>query len=65
VNRIEVYWLPASEWWISSPGWAGRPSRPRCHNAIRSGVITSSVVFDVEACQATMSWANTSTMKAT
>jgi len=25
---------PASEWWISSPGTGGCPSRSRCHNAL-------------------------------
>ena len=50
---------------MSSPGVVGWPSRSRCQIAIRSGVITRSVDFDVEACQATIRWANTSTMNAT
>jgi hypothetical protein len=65
VNLIEVYWLPASEWWISSLATTGRPSWSRCQIAIRNGVITRSVAFEVEACQATIRCANTSTMNAT
>ena len=57
--------LPASLWWISWPGAAGRPSRSRCHSAIRNGVITISVDFEVAACQATIFWENTSRMNAT
>lgn len=38
----------ASEWWMSCPGSAGWPSRPRCHSAIRRGVITRSVTIDLD-----------------
>lgn len=65
VSRIEVFWLPASEWWISSCGSGGFASRSRSHNAIRRGVITRSVLLDVDACQARIRCAYTSTMNET
>jgi hypothetical protein len=40
---------PASLCQISSPGTAGRPARLRSHSAIRSGVMTRSVVLVVAA----------------
>ena len=65
VNRIEVYWDPASEWWIRSAAMTGVPSWSRCHSAIRSGVRTRSVALLVEACQARIRCEYTSTMNAT
>lgn len=55
---------PASPWWINPPGKTGFPSLSRCRNAIRSGVMTSSPCFHVEACQSTIRGANTFTTKA-
>jgi transposase len=36
-----------------------------CHNAIGSGIMTSSVCFDMAACQDTILWGRQSTMNAT
>ncbi len=64
-DQLNPPWLPASEWWISSPATTGCPSRSRCHSAIRSGIITRSVRLDIEACQATIRREYTSRMNAT
>ena len=40
VNAMQVYWAPASEWWISPPltRW---PPWSRCHSAMSSASSTS------------------------
>lgn len=53
MNLIDVYWDPASEWWII-PGATGRPVWSRRHNAIFRQPSTNATSLTVAADQPTI-----------
>ncbi len=63
VYRIEVYWLPASEW-CTRP-LTSCPARPRCHSAMSNASSGRSVFIVLAARQPTIIREKTSMAKAT
>src|SRR5690349_21587374 len=53
VKWIEVYWLPASEWWIVLPD-SRCPCRARVCAACAIVRVTNVVALDIEHCQPTI-----------
>ena len=64
MNLTEVYWLPASEWWII-PGRTGRSVWSRLHRAMCRHCSTKVTSLQVEADQPTIAREYRSTANAT